>query len=430
MRSNRTQVRLNDVADVISGYAFPSKEFKESGTPVVKISNIRVGHMDMTESQRVSDEFVERLHPKYVVKANDILISLTGSHISQPNSVVGRVARYSSKLCTALLNQRAGKIIVTDFERCDPNYLYWILVQKSVREQIASMAHGAANQANVSPSQVGSLQIFLPKIATQRRIASILSAYDDLIENNMRRIAILEEMARRIYEEWFVRFRFPGHEQVKMMESELGMIPEGWQVQTVADFGKVITGKTPSKSDPENFGDDVPFIKTPDMHGNLFCISTGEGLSAKGAESQKGKTLPENSLCVSCIGTAGVVSITTRPAQTNQQINAVVLNEQHNREFLYFALVGLKETINLYGANGATMVNLNKSKFEGLKIVYGDSPTVDHYHTLAFSFFEEIRVLQLKNANLRATRDLLLPKLISGELDVSSLPEPEEVITA
>ena len=90
----------------------------------------------------------------------------------------------------------------------------------------------------------------------------------------------------------------------------------------------------------------------------------------------------------------------------------------------------MRETINLYGANGATMVNLNKSKFEGLKIVYGDSPTIDHYHTLAFSFFEEIRVLQLKNANLSATRDLLLPKLISGELDVSSLPEPEEGITA
>ena len=96
----------------------------------------------------------------------------------------------------------------------------------------------------------------------------------------------------------------------------------------------------------------------------------------------------------------------------------------------------MRETINLYGANGATMVNLNKSKFEGLKIVYGDSSTVDHYHAVASPIFQEILVLQKKNANLRTTRDLLLPKLISGELDVSNLPEvarlraPEEAIAA
>lgn len=323
-------------------------------------------------------------------------------------------------------------VLDVDKEQADKYFLCAYLGQQSLKERLDT---GSA-QAQITVNALESFLITIPDVAIQRRIASILSAYDDLIENNTRRIAILEEMARRIYEEWFVHFRFPGHEQVKMVESELGLIPEGWKVKTVADFGKVVTGKTPSKSDPENFGDDVPFIKTPDMHGNLFCTSTGESLSAQGAESQKGKTLPANSLCVSCIGTAGVVSITTRPAQTNQQINAVVLNEQRNREFLYFALVGLRETINLYGANGATMVNLNKSKFEGLKIVYGDSSTVDHYHAVASPIFQEILVLQKKNANLRTTRDLLLPKLISGELDVSNLPEfarltaPEEAIAA
>jgi len=336
------------------------------------------------------------------------------------------------KVC---LGQRTV-LVRPDKAKINPQYLCYYLLG----DYAQGLFHGSSGGATVPHLNMKDIRALpipsLPPLETQRRIASILSAYDDLIENNTRRIAILEEMARRIYEEWFVHFRFPGHEQVKMVESELGLIPEGWKVKTVADFGKVVTGKTPSKSDPENFGDDVPFIKTPDMHGNLFCTSTGESLSAQGAESQKGKTLPANSLCVSCIGTAGVVSITTRPAQTNQQINAVVLNEQRNREFLYFALVGLRETINLYGANGATMVNLNKSKFEGLKIVYGDSSTVDHYHAVASPIFQEILVLQKKNANLRTTRDLLLPKLISGELDVSNLPEvarlraPEEAIAA
>ena len=417
-------VRLGDHVDLLAGYAFKSSGFTDNpdDIPLVKGDNVQQGFIDWNRAKRWPREQFKEMS-KFSLRAGDVVLAM-----DRPWVEAGlKLAWVKPNDPPALLVQRVSRI--RGINSLSTPYMRYVLCNKAFTDYIRPIVTGI-NVPHISPSQIQDYTFKLPPQGIQRRIASILSAYDDLIENNTRRIAILEEIARRIYEEWFVRFRFPGHEQVKMMESELGMIPEGWQVQTVADFGKVITGKTPSKSDPENFGDDVPFIKTPDMHGNLFCISTGEGLSAKGAESQKGKTLPENSLCVSCIGTAGVVSITTRPAQTNQQINAVVLNEQHNREFLYFALVGLKETINLYGANGATMVNLNKSKFEGLKIVYGDSPTVDHYHTLAFSFFEEIRVLQLKNANLRATRDLLLPKLMSGELDVSTLPEPEEVITA
>lgn len=402
------------------GTQLKARDYVSEGTPVINVRNIGFGNIRKDKLEYIGKETVQRL-ASHLLRPEDIVFGRKGAVERHAFIQQSQSNWFQGSDCLRL--RLSSGLILPRFAS------YYLLTYEHQQWMTGQCSHGAT-MASLNQDIISRIQFPCPPIATQRRIASILSAYDALIENNTRRISILEEIARRIYEEWFVRFRFPGHEQVKMVESELGLIPEGWQVQTVADFGKVITGKTPSKSDPENFGDDVPFIKTPDMHGNLFCISTREGLSAKGAESQKGKTLPENSLCVSCIGTAGVVSITTRPAQTNQQINAVVLNEQHNREFLYFALVGLRETINLYGANGATMVNLNKNKFEGLKIVYGDSPTIDHYHTLAFSFFEEIRVLQLKNANLRATRDLLLPKLMSGELDVSSLPEPEEVITA
>ena len=307
---------------------------------------------------------------------------------------------------------------IADSEKADVRFIKYYLT--TIKPQLRSITKGAT-QDNLSVSKLLLFDILTPPLPIQRKIAGILSAYDDLIENNTRRIEILEEMARSIYREWFVKFRFPGHESVKMVNSELGPIPEGWKLKTLADFGQVITGKTPSKKIPENFGSYMPFIKTPDMHNNMFCIKVGEYLSKIGVASQRNKTIPPNSLCVSCIGTAGIVAITSVPSQTNQQINSIILQEELNREFLYFALLGLKETINQYGANGATMVNLNKSKFESLRVTSPSKNLLSNFHKVTVSNFEMIRTLQLKNLNLRKTRDLLLPRLISGEIDVENL---------
>ena len=268
------------------------------------------------------------------------------------------------------------------------------------------------------------LRVRYVDIKNQHRIVSILSAYDDLIENNTRRIEILEEMARRLYEEWFVQFRFPGHEGVEFKESELGMIPEGWKVSALDEFGEIITGKTPSKNKSEFFGGDVPFIKLPDMHGNTFIIETTEKLSQEGMSSQKTKTIPPGSICVSCIGTAGVVVITSEPSQTNQQINSIVPRAPELREFLFFAATSLKDKINNYGATGATMTNLSRGKFSSLQVVEPKEDLLCGYNKLAAPFFDKILCLQKTNRNLRAQRDLLLPKLISGEIDVSDIPMP------
>jgi type I restriction enzyme S subunit len=208
-----------------------------------------------------------------------------------------------------------------------------------------------------------------------------------------------------------------------MVESELGPIPEGWEVAHVVDFGSVVTGKTPSKARPDFFGADVPFIKLPDMHGNVFVLDTSEHLSVLGQASQANKTIPANTLCVSCIGTAGIVVITTCPSQTNQQINSVVLDYPPDREFLYFRLLDLRETINQYGANGATMVNLNKTKFENLRLVRSPQDIVTCFHALAAPMFEHVRNLQQRNVTLSKTRDFLLPKLISGEVPVEAAAE-------
>jgi type I restriction enzyme, S subunit len=300
-------------------------------------------------------------------------------------------------------------LYVQDFKGNDPRFVSFFLRLLNFGTKNAAGAVPGVNR-----NHLHAMDVRVPSLPVQRRIADILSAYDDLIENNQRRIKILEEMARSLYREWFVHFRFPGHDKVKMVPSSLGPIPQGWEVKTIRQFGQVITGKTPSKANPDLYGKDIPFVKTPDMHGNMFILETGEGLTTAGAESQANKTIPAGSICVSCIGTIGVVSLTKEACQTNQQINSVVLTEDVTREFLFFRLQDLKQKLENLGSTGATMGNVNKGKFESIEIMVPPMILLEEYHRLVSPIFFAILNLSQSIVNLRRTRDLLLPRLLSG----------------
>ena len=265
-------------------------------------------------------------------------------------------------------------------------------------------------------TQTAIMKYLVPDInvGKQRKIADILSAYDNLIENNNKRIKLLEQMAENLYKEWFVRFRFPGYED---MGFENG-IPMGWKIKRIKDFGQVITGKTPSTEISSNYGDKYLFIKTPDMHDNMYVIDSSEKLSEHGNDVQKLKKLPRWSIMVSCIGTGGVVSINSKEAHTNQQINSIVLHDENNIEWLFFVCKSLKTTIEMFGATGSTMTNLSKGKFENLKILEPNLELIDKYHMYTYDIFKEVEKLMYSNENLIKQRDLLLPRLMSGKLEV------------
>ena len=257
------------------------------------------------------------------------------------------------------------------------------------------------------------LSIDLPSIETQNRIATILSRYDSLIENYQKQIKLLEEAAQRLYKEWFVDLHFPGHENTKIVDG----VPEGWEKKCIAELGSVITGKTPSTSKRENYGGSIPFITIPDMHTGIFPVSS-QFLSDIGANSQKGKFIPADSLMVSCIGTAGLVCISSRPCQTNQQINSLVLHDKRFLYFLYYAFLMLKEHLNNIGSNGATMTNVNKSKFESISLLIPTGNLISSYNDKAKPYFKNIRQLSSQIRLLTEARDRLLPKLMSGEIAV------------
>lgn len=237
----------------------------------------------------------------------------------------------------------------------------------------------------------------------QRRIASILSAYDDLIENNTRRIAILEEMARRIYEEWFVRFRFPGHEKVRMVESELGLVPEGWKVVRLDDVLVLQRGFDLPRQDRTE--GDYPIISATGESG------THIEFRVKGPGVVTGRS--------GSLGAVMYVEGDYWPLNTTLWVKEFKVGSPL---YAFFLL----SSIDLTGFNsGAAVPTLNRNDVHGLPVLRPIPEVLLTFDDAVWPMMKLKQRLERKNANLRTTRNLLLRKLISGELDVSHLPEPE-----
>lgn len=201
-----------------------------------------------------------------------------------------------------------------------------------------------------------------------------------------------------------------------------GVVPVDWENGTVDDLAsEIVCGKTPSTKVEEYYGDDMPFVTIPDMHGCVYVVSTARALSNLGVESQKKKTLPKNSICVSCIGTAGLAALLPCKCQTNQQINSIIPKEGFSPYYIYLMMLTMSETINKLGQGGSTIVNLNKSQFGKMEVQIPSVASMRAFDLIVGPMFESILANQYENIKLASLRDSLLPKLMSGELDVSEL---------
>ena len=207
-----TSVKLGDHIQTQKGYAFKSKWYTDCGTAIVKVSDFTKDSIDTSSLTKIPIEIAHE-YGRYQLKSGDVIIQTVGSWPSNPQSVVGKVIRVPSKAENTLLNQNAVRIDPDD--KIDGRYLFYLLKDDRFKDYIIGCARGAASQAGITLEAIRNFKFDLPPFETQRKISAVLSAYDDLIENNTRRIAILEEMAQALYREWFVHFRFPGHEDVQ-----------------------------------------------------------------------------------------------------------------------------------------------------------------------------------------------------------------------
>ncbi|WP_114086584.1 restriction endonuclease subunit S [Thalassospira profundimaris] len=401
-------VRLGDLGRVVTGRTPPSSRPELFGEryPFVTPSDVALGVRKAPTERFISDEgadFLRRI----------ILPPDTPSFVCI-GATIGKVCLTDAWSFT---NQQMNSIVV-DVEQYDPRFVYYLLVTQANR--IKSLAGGAATPI-INKSAFSDVEVDVPLLPNQHRIASILSAYDDLIENNTRRIAILEEMARRLYEEWFVHFRFPGHEDATFIDTEQGSIPGRWEIKLVADTFEIIGGGTPSKKEPEYWeGGTINWYAPTDLTRDktAFMDKSGIQITDLGLKKSSAKLFPPMSVMMTSRATIGAIAINTTEAATNQGFITCLPNENFPLYLLYQWLRANVETfINL--GTGATFKEITKGTFKTIPVIVPPHDIAKKYQETVEPMMKMSLNLQRKNDNLRAQRDLLLPKLISGEITVS-----------
>lgn len=372
-----------------------------SGYRLVTSKHIKNGQINSDEGYFISEEDFNKINERSLVEQWDVLMSMIGT--------IGEAAIVKDQPKYAIKNVALFKC----GDELKAKWLYYFLCSPEGKGQLFSNQKGASQQF-ISLTQLRNLQIPIRDQSTMKKITDILSAYDDLIENNQKQIKLLEEAAMRLYKEWFVKLRFPEYENTKIVDG----VPEGWELTTVKEMGQVITGKTPSTVIAENYGKDIPFVKIPDMHGVIYPLKTEVKLSERGANTQKNKLLPPKSIMVSCIATVGLVCIAHEACQTNQQINSIILNDEDHLYYMFFKMKGIKSLLEGVGSNGATMTNVNKTKFENIELLKPENEILKKFNNLVEPFFSNILALSKQNEKLKEARDKLLSKLMSGEIEV------------
>ena len=300
----------------------------------------------------------------------------------------------------------------------DSDFVYYLSRTDTIRDPAVKSMVGASGRQRADKTVVDNVQIAAPDLPQQKQIAEILSTYDNLIENNTKRIKILEEMAQAIYKEWFVYFRFPGHEKIKMIDSktEFGKIPEGWEVKKVKDFVDFVRGvETGSKNYQEQSKDGLlPFLRVGDLgarQSNIFIEK----------ELANNKVLSKSNIAVSMDGTVGIVRIGLEGAYSSG-IRKVVTKEE-KKEFMNNPFVWeLMQSENIQNtiqenAKGTTILHASES-INNMVFVLPTKEIMKEFFDTAQPTMELIIDLMVQNENLRQARDLLLPKLVGGEITV------------
>jgi type I restriction enzyme S subunit len=408
------ETTLGEICDKVGGIIqtgpFGSQlhesDYSQEGTPVVMPKDIIEGRIITDSVARIASEHVERLS-RHKLKPGDIVYGRRGD--------IGRQALIRKEqdgwLCgTGCLRLSLSNTVI------EPLFLHYYLRQESVISWISNQAVGAT-LPNLNTSILRSVPVRVPPLPVQRHLAGILSAYDQLIENNQRRIKILEEMARSLYREWFVHFRFPGHDKVKMVPSPLGPIPQAWGVKRLCEIASVNRTQINPRNPPERvLYIDISSV-SPGQINSLQMYTFAE------APGRARRIVQHGDIIWSCV----------RP---NRRSHALLLQPEPNTvastgfavltatkvpfTFLYLSTT-TDDFVNFLANNatGAAYPAVTAKTFEDAVLLIPPALLLKKFGEATIPMAEQIHVLQFQIQNLRRTRDLLLPRLLSGQIPLA-----------
>jgi type I restriction enzyme S subunit len=425
-----TMVPASSICEAIFDGTHDSPKQQEFGFKLVTSRHIKANGVLLEDAYFINENDYIKINKRSRLQIGDVLFTMIGT--------VGEVCRISTEPDFAIKNIGVFRPTVAS----DSVWIYYYLRSPEGRKNIEAAKRGTTQQF-MGLKELREFPINFPKDSLYRRNQmQILELLDAKIDANESLSKTLESIAQTIFKSWFIDFdpvkaKMAGETPAgmdaatealfpdSMEESELGLMPKGWNIKIVSDFGKVVTGKTPSTKVTEYWGDQVPFVTIPDMHGQILVTSTARALSKQGADSQRSQNVPAGSTMVTCIATPGLVGYATKDCQTNQQINSVIPSMEYSSEWLFWHLRGLIPILIRNSGIGTVFANLNKSDFSKIKSITPPIELRNSFSEFVKPIMELLETLNHESQFLRDIRDGLLPRLISGELQI-----PEEMLAS
>ena len=361
------------------------------------------GALDFSGIRHVSEDEYPKWTKRVVPQENDIVFSY--------EATLHRYALIPAGFRGCLGRRMA--LVRPDPAKVFPRFLHYYFLTPSWRAVIEANIISGATVDRVPLSKFPEFQVQLPTLDIQKRIASILSAYDDLIENNRRRIRLLEQAARLLYREWFVHLRFPGHEHVKINNG----LPEGWEKKTAFDVMDVLSGGTPKTKIPAYWNGDIPFYTPKDATECAYVQDTIKSLTEEGLRHCNSKLYPKNTIFITARGTVGKINLAQTSMAMNQSCYALVAQPPINQYFLYFAMIDGVEQFRSR-AVGAVFNAIIRDTFKLIPFTVPDSKIIEIFTEHVSHILQQVDVLSAETRKLAQARDLLLPRLMNGEIKV------------
>lgn len=394
------EARIGDLGRVITGKTPPRARPDYFGDeyPFVTPSDFGFMHYYCTDvAEGVSDLGFEK-HKNQTVPRDAAMCVCIGN-------TIGKCA-IASEPC--LTNQQINSVIAGD--NSDPKYIYYLLC--NIREQIRAVGlGGGAAQPIINKTKFSNLRVTVPDLRTQRTIAATLSAYDDLIENNRRRIVLLEETARLLYREWFVHFRFPGHEHVKITDG----LPGGWERTQASSVMDVLSGGTPRTATAMFWDGEIGFFTPKDATDTPYVLRTEKTITEEGLRACNSQLFPQETLFITARGTVGKLNLALAPMAMNQSCYGLRTKSHFGQKFLYLALSAAIEQVRSR-ATGAVFDAIIVATFDRIPFIVPPEALTRSFESSITPMFDQIANLIQQNQKLAQARDLLLPRLMNGEI--------------
>ncbi|HGF8171509.1 restriction endonuclease subunit S [Enterococcus faecium] len=408
--------KIGEICLVKGGKRLPKGEtlvdFK-TAHPYIRITDYSTGRLNQENIKYLTDETFNRVS-RYTISKDNIFLSIVGT--------IGIVDIIKSEMDGASLTENAVKLEIKDKSSLDPKYLLYYLKSPQGQWEINIRTVGST-QPKLAITRIKDIPVPIIHMEKQKRIVNILNSLDSKIELNNQMIATLEELAATLFKRWFVDFEFPDENGNpykssggKMVDSELGEIPEGWEVTQISGFStKMVNGGTPSRKKKEYWQNGIiPWIKTKEIKNN-YVIQSEENITLEGLENSSAKLLDVNTILVAMYGaTAGQLGYLCFEASTNQACCAIICDYPN---YLYQNLKFKQQYLKSL-ATGSAQQNLSKEIIGNIRILKPADTQIDNFEFILGTFSEKIKDIVEENKTLVGIRDILLPKLLSGEVEI------------